>query len=113
VAAERGGEGHRDEGAGDLTDDGGQPPEAAGATGADDGPGANRVAVGCLMAVAGFFSGAMVAVLIARFYSSATHCQYDAELPACNWQSFAGIGGAIGLVTLPVLVLWRLRRRPR
>ena len=80
---------------------------------ADDGPGANRFAVGCLMAVAGFFSGAMIAVLIARFYSSATHCQYDAELPACNWQSFAGVGGAIGVVTLPVLVLWRLRRRPR
>ncbi len=65
------------------------------------------------MTVAGFFSGAMVAVLIGRFYSSATHCQYDSELPACNWQSFAGWGGLIGLVTLPALVLWRLRRRPR
>lgn len=78
-----------------------------------DGPGANRVAVGCVMAVAGFFSGAMVAVLVARFYSSATHCQYSAELPACDWQDFAGGGGLIGLVTLPALVLWRLRRRPR
>lgn len=81
--------------------------------GADEAPGANRVAVGCVMAVAGFFSGAMVAVLVARFYSSATHCQFDAELPACNWQSFAGVGGLIGVVTLPALVLWRLRRRPR
>jgi hypothetical protein len=88
-------------------------PAAGGVSGPDEGPGANRFAVGCLMAVAGFFSGAMVAVLIGRFYSSATHCQYDAELPACNWQSFAGVGGLIGLVTLPALVLWRLRRRPR
>jgi hypothetical protein len=93
--------------------DGGAPSGAADGTRADDGPGANRFAVGCLMAVAGFFSGAMIAVLIARFYSSATHCQYDAELPACNWQSFAGVGGLIGLVTLPAAVLWRLRRRPR
>jgi hypothetical protein len=91
----------------------GKGPARGGVSGPDEGPGANRLAVGCLMAVAGFFSGAMVAVLIGRFYSSATHCQYDAELPACNWQSFAGVGGLIGLVTLPALVLWRLRRRPR
>ena len=88
---------------------------ADGAAGAGDGAGPrpNRLAIGCLMTVAGFFSGAMVAVLIGRFYSSATHCQYDAELPACNWQTFAGVGGLIGLVTLPALVLWRLQRRPR
>lgn len=106
-----GAKGGRDEGS--TGGDTGKAPAVDGASGPDDAPGANRFAVGCLMAVAGFFSGAMVAVLIGRFYSSATHCQYDAELPACNWQSFAGVGGLIGLVTLPALVLWRLRRRPR
>ncbi len=70
-------------------------------------------AVGCLMAVAGFFSGAMVAVLVARLVSWATHCPYDAELPACNWQTFAGVGGLIGLISLPALVFLRLGRPRR
>lgn len=75
-----------------------------------DGRAAGVFAIGCLMAIAGFFSGAMVAVLVARAYSWASHCQYDAELPACNWESFAAVGGLIGLVSLPALVLARLRR---
>jgi hypothetical protein len=70
-------------------------------------------AIGCLMAVAGFFSGAMVAVLIARLVSWASHCPYEAGLPACNWQTFAGVGGLIGLVSLPTLVLLRLGRPRR
>jgi hypothetical protein len=66
-------------------------------------------ALGCLMMVAGFFSGAMVAVLVAKFRGWAIHCQpADAELPACNWEQFAGVGGLIGAVTLPALVFWRL-----
>jgi hypothetical protein len=66
-------------------------------------------ALGCLMTVAGFFSGAMVAVLIAKLRGWAIHCQpADAELPACNWEQFAGVGGLIGAVTLPALVFWRL-----
>lgn len=71
---------------------------------------ANVVAIGCLMAVAGFFSGGMIAVLVGRFYSWASHCPFNAQLPACNWQVFAGVGGLIGFVTLPALVLLRLRR---
>jgi hypothetical protein len=67
-------------------------------------------AIGCLMSVAGFFSGAMVSVLVARFVSWGTHCRYDAELPACNWVEYAAIGGLIGAVTLPSLVLWQLLR---
>lgn len=71
---------------------------------------AKFAAIGCVMGVAGFFSGAMVAVLVARFYSWTTHCQYDVELPACHWETFAGVGGLIGLVTLPGMILFRLRR---
>jgi MFS family permease len=81
----------------------------------DAGPrrGPAVAAIGCLMAVAGFFSGAMVAVLVARFVSWASHCPYDAGLPACDWQEYAGIGGLIGLVSLPTLVLLRLGRPRR
>jgi hypothetical protein len=68
-------------------------------------------AIGCLMTVAGFFSGAMVAVLIAKYVSMFTHCKpVDAELPACNWEQFAAVGGILGALTLPSLVLWRLKR---
>jgi hypothetical protein len=67
-------------------------------------------ALGCLMTVAGFFSGAMVAVLIAKVRGAVMHCQPpDPELPACDWQQFAGVGGILGAVSLPVLVFWRLR----
>jgi hypothetical protein len=66
------------------------------------------------MTFAGFFSGAMVAVLVAKIRGGLIHCQpADAELPACNWQQFAGIGGILGAVSLPVLVFWRLRTPPQ
>ena len=61
------------------------------------------------MTLAGFFSGAMVAVLVAKVRGGLIHCQpVDAELPACDWQKFAGVGGVLGALTLPLLVLWRL-----
>jgi hypothetical protein len=31
-------------------------------------------------------------------------------LPVCNWYVYAGVGALIGAVTLPVLVLNRLKR---
>ena len=66
--------------------------------------------LGCLMTVAGFFSGAMVAVLVAKVWDAIIHCApIDPELPACNWQRFAGVGGLLGALTLPALVYWRLR----
>jgi hypothetical protein len=66
--------------------------------------------LGCIMTVAGFFSGAMVAVLVAKFRSAMIHCvPADSELPACNWEQFAGVGGLLGALTLPVMVYWRLR----
>ncbi len=58
--------------------------------------------LGCLMTVAGFFSGAMVAVLVAKVRSAMIHCvPPDSELPACNWAQFAGVGGLLGALTLP------------
>ncbi len=83
--------------------------------GAAGGAGASRrrpfAVLGCLMTVAGFFSGAMVAVLVAKVRSAMMHCTpVDPELPACNWQQFAGVGGLLGALSLPALVYWRLRR---
>lgn len=65
------------------------------------------------MAVVGGVSLAMVGVLVARFYSWATGCRYVAELPACGWEKFAAIGGVIGAVTLPALVVRRLVQSER
>ena len=63
------------------------------------------------MTVAGFFSMAMVGVLVARVYSWVSKCPYAEGIPACNWWVFAGVGGLIGAITLPVLVLRRLKKR--
>jgi len=80
------------------------PDEAAGR------PGARLLPLGCLMTVAGFFSGAMIAVLVAKVHGWATHCvPVTAELPACDWARFAAVGGVLGAISLPSLVLWRLR----
>ena len=68
------------------------------------------VAVGCLMAVAGFFAGGMVAVLIAKWVGAARGCVPGEGLPACDWHIYAGIGGLIGLLTLPTFTLRALRR---
>lgn len=71
------------------------------------------VVVGCLMSVAGFFGGAMVAVLIGKWVGAARGCVPGEGLPACDWHIYAAIGGVIGLVTLPALTLRALRRSRR
>jgi hypothetical protein len=65
--------------------------------------------VGCLTVTAGFFSGGIVGVLVAKFVGSARNCAPPPELPACDWQVYAAVGMLIGAVTLPVLALRRLR----
>ncbi len=66
--------------------------------------------VGCLTIVAGFASGGMIGVFVAKIVGSIRNCAPPAELPACDWQVYAGVGMLIGAVTLPVLALVRLRR---
>jgi hypothetical protein len=73
---------------------------------------ARNVGVGCVTTVAGFFSGGMFAVLIGKFVGSAQGCQPPEGLPACNWWMYAGVGALLGAVTLPVLALRRLNRKP-
>ena len=68
------------------------------------------VGVGCVTAVAGLFSGGMIGVFVAKLVGSLRGCKPEPELPACDWHVYAGIGMLIGLLTLPVLALSRLRR---
>ena len=72
---------------------------------------AQFIGVGCVTAVAGFFSGGMIGVFIAKIVGSARGCQPDTGLPACDWHVYAGVGMLIGVLTLPALALNRLRRR--
>jgi MFS family permease len=72
---------------------------------------AQFIGVGCVTAVAGFFSGGMIGVFIAKVVGSFRGCQPPEGLPACDWHLYAGVGMLIGVLTLPALALNRLRRR--
>lgn len=66
------------------------------------------------MALSGWFSGAIVAVLVAKiagFFLRIPDCD---QMPVpCNWYKYAGIGAVIGAVTLPALVLNKIRQSVR
>ncbi len=62
------------------------------------------------MTIVGFFSGAMIGVLIGKFVGMARKCTPDPGLPVCDWHLFALAGGVVGMLSLPALVLWRLRQ---
>jgi hypothetical protein len=72
---------------------------------------ARNIGVGCITTFAGFFSGGMVGVLVAKIVGSVQGCKPAEGLPACNWWVYAGVGAVLGAVTLPVLALGRLNRR--
>ncbi|MFI5312087.1 MAG: hypothetical protein ACHQQ3_12685 [Gemmatimonadales bacterium] len=71
-------------------------------------PVGRRIAIGCLMTWLGFVSGAMVAALVSKMAAFMTRSASCAGVPSCNWYIYAMIGGGIGAVSLPVLVLWTL-----
>ena len=67
--------------------------------------------VGCLTAVIGLVAGGMIAVLVAKFVGAAQGCVLDKETGApCDWTSYWTWGARIGVILLPSLTLWRLRR---
>jgi hypothetical protein len=72
---------------------------------------ARNLGVGCITTFAGFFSGGMVGVLVAKLVGSMQGCRPVEGLPACNWWVYAGVGAVLGALTLPVLALSRLNRR--
>ncbi|MFI5310025.1 MAG: hypothetical protein ACHQQ3_02230 [Gemmatimonadales bacterium] len=67
-----------------------------------------RVAIGCFTAWLGFCSGAMVAALLSKMMAFVTRASVCSGIPSCNWYIYALVGGGIGAVSLPLLVLWRL-----
>ncbi|HEY8164234.1 MAG TPA: hypothetical protein VIF83_01650 [Gemmatimonadaceae bacterium] len=74
---------------------------------------ARYIGVGCVTAVAGFFSGGMIGVFVAKMVGSFRGCRPEPELPACDWHVYAAIGMLIGVATLPAIALWRLRSSDR
>jgi len=88
-------------------DTGSDTPEAQGA------PWSRTLAIGCFMVPIGFFSGGMVAAFASKLVAYVTHAKACAGMPACNWLEFTAVGGAIGMVTLPTLVMWALRSTKR
>ncbi|MBI1809453.1 MAG: hypothetical protein HYR75_06090 [Gemmatimonadetes bacterium] len=76
--------------------------------GGGDAPGVSgfrRVAIGCVTAWLGMFSGAMILVLVSKIFAYVTHAPACPGIPSCDWYIYAMVGGAIGALTLPVLVL--------
>ena len=71
---------------------------------------ARNIGVGCVTAVAGFFSGGMVGVFVAKIAGSIQACEPPQGVPACNWPVYAVIGMGVGALTLPSVVMWRLTR---
>lgn len=67
-----------------------------------------RVAIGCFTAWLGLVSGAMVAALVSKFVAYLTRAPACSGIPSCNWYIYAMIGGAVGAISLPALVLWVL-----
>jgi len=76
--------------------------------GAGDAPGVSgvrRVAIGCVTAWLGMFSGAMILVFVSKMVAYLTHAQACPGIPSCNWYIYAAVGGVVGALSLPVLVL--------
>ena len=69
--------------------------------------------VGCVTTVGGFFSGGMIAVLVAKVVGWARGCEPPNGLPACDWHLFMLTGALLGMITLPAAVIWRLRGKGR
>lgn len=75
-------------------------------------PLSRQVGIGCFMAVIGFFSGGMIGTLISKFVAFLTRAPKCEGIPTCDWYVYMLIGGALGAVTLPWLVVSALRSAP-
>ena len=71
---------------------------------------ARNIGVGCFTFFIGMPSGGMFGVFVGKVIEGARRCTPTEGLPVCNWWVYAGWGAAIGAVTLPTLVLLRLRQ---
>jgi hypothetical protein len=73
-------------------------------------PTSRIVAIGCFMTWIGAFSGAMIAVLVSKavaWFGKMPSCD---GIPSCDWYIYAAVGGALGAISLPWLVVSALLR---
>ena len=52
----------------------------------------------------------MIGVLVGKLAGNFRRCVPIEGTPACDWYYFAAVGMILGAITLPVLVLRRLRK---
>lgn len=69
-----------------------------------------NMGVGCFTTLIGFFGGGMISVLIAKIVSQALNEPQCEALPTCNWLTWAARGGVAGMIILPTISVWRLKR---
>jgi uncharacterized membrane protein len=69
-----------------------------------------NIGVGCFTTFIGFFGGAMISVLVAKIVSQALNEPQCEGLPTCNWLTWAARGGVLGMIILPIVSVWRLKR---
>jgi hypothetical protein len=69
------------------------------------------VGVGCVGAIIGLFGGGMIAVLISKIVGGLTSCHAEAESGApCNWTDYWTWGARIGVLLVPAVSIFLLRR---
>ncbi len=76
-------------------------------------PWSRTLAIGCFMLPLGFFSGGMVAVFVSKLVAYVTRAQACDGVPSCNWAEYLVVGGLLGMLSLPALVIWALRSPKR
>ena len=87
--------------------------DAPGAPAGEGAPWSRTIAVGSFMVPLGFFSGGMIAAFLSKVVAYVTHATPCDGVPACNWLEFTLVGGAIGMLSLPALVMRTLRTPKR
>ncbi len=70
-----------------------------------------RLGVGCFTAFVGFWSGGMIGVALSWAYAFLTRAPKCQGIPSCDWGYWATAGAWFGVITLPAIALWQLRRR--
>ncbi len=56
----------------------------------------------------------MIAVMVAKVISATQNCTVDSETNApCNWWLYWTWGARIGVIVVPTIAIWRMRRGRR
>ena len=69
-----------------------------------------NLGVGCFTTLIGFFGGAMTSVLLDKMVSQFQNAPQCEGLPTCTWLTWAARGGVLGMIILPTISVWRLKR---